>query len=184
MNKFAKGSVAAGAGILLLLGGAGTLAYWNSQADLNGGTIDAGALTLTADDGTWDPAISLWVPGDSASYKTTLTLEAAGDNIQGEIKLDDDSVQIDSDAADQFEVAFEQSTDATIDGNGTIDFDSTTETFTFTGPGQYEIPVEISVSFPYDTEAEQNASQNATVDLSGVSFIATQTAANGAVTTP
>ena len=49
MNKFAKGSLAAGAGLVLLLGGAGTLAYWNDSAELEGGTIEAGSMTFSAD---------------------------------------------------------------------------------------------------------------------------------------
>ncbi|QTV79202.1 SipW-dependent-type signal peptide-containing protein [Microbacterium sp. NIBRBAC000506063] len=37
MNRFAKGAVAAGAGLVLLLGGAGSLAHWNAQDALDGG---------------------------------------------------------------------------------------------------------------------------------------------------
>ena len=32
MNKLVKGSIAGAAGIILLMGGAGSLAYWNDSA--------------------------------------------------------------------------------------------------------------------------------------------------------
>jgi alternate signal-mediated exported protein len=57
MNKLVKGSIAGAAGIILLMGGAGSLAYWNDSAAAGpaGGTsITAGTLTITAvNAGTW-----------------------------------------------------------------------------------------------------------------------------------
>src|SRR5699024_1312147 len=67
MNKFAKGSVAAGAGLVLLLGGAGTLAYWNDSAELANGSIHAVNLKLEADNDLLAASIAeqpaLWVSG-------------------------------------------------------------------------------------------------------------------------
>lgn len=179
MNKFAKGSLAAGAGIVLLLGGAGTLAYWNDQAELNGaGSINAGQLTLEAAEGAWAPEITTWVPGDESRYTTTLRLDADGDNIQGTIALDEESVVITGDDADQFDLTVSPTADSLPQG---LTYDETTEAFTFEGGGEYEIPVQIEVTFPFGTEPT-NASQGAQVDLSAVTFTATQTAADGAVT--
>ena len=48
MNKFVKGSVAAGAGMVLLLGGAGSLAYWNTSTDLGASAINAGSLDISS----------------------------------------------------------------------------------------------------------------------------------------
>lgn len=177
MNKFVKGSVAAGAGLVLLLGGAGSLAYWSSSTDLGASTISAGALGIAATDGAWAPAIDEWVPGDESTYSTTLTLTAEGDSIEGTIVLDSDSIVITPAAADQFEIVLGQGAAATTTGTGTVVFDDATETFTFDGPGTYTIPVQIAVVFPFQT-TEQNGSKNATVDFSGVSFIATQADAN------
>lgn len=179
MNKFAKGSLAAGAGIVLLLGGAGTLAYWNDQAELGGmGEINAGQLTLEATEGSWSPEITTWVPGDESSYTTTLSLNADGDNIQGTVALDEESVVITGDDADQFDLTVSPTADALPQG---LAYDEATETFTFEGGGEYKIPVQIEVTFPFGTEAS-NGSQGAQVDFSAVSFTATQTAADGAVT--
>jgi len=58
MNKLVKGAVAGAAGIVLLMGGAGSLAYWNDSANAGpasgSNTITAGTLTITAQNaGTW-----------------------------------------------------------------------------------------------------------------------------------
>ena len=47
MKKSTKGAVAAGAAAVLLLGGAGTLAFWNADGTAEGGTLTAGTLELT-----------------------------------------------------------------------------------------------------------------------------------------
>ena len=96
MNKFTKGAIATGAGIMLLLGGAGTFAYWNDTAAVSAGTVTAGTLTLTAGSaGVWTdvsadvsgaPVISpstvyLAVPGDTIKYTRTYTIAATGKNL-------------------------------------------------------------------------------------------------------
>lgn len=58
MNKLVKGAIAGAAGIVLLMGGAGSLAYWNDSANAGPGSgsnsITAGTLTITAQNaGTW-----------------------------------------------------------------------------------------------------------------------------------
>ena len=66
-----------------------------------------------------------------------------------------------------------------------VAFDSGTQKFTFTGEQNgVTIPVKVTVEFPFVKSAAQNDSKNATVDLKGIKFVATQTAATGAVTTP
>ena len=189
MNKFAKGSLAAGAGLVLLLGGAGTLAYWNDSAELTGGTINAGTLDLTAVEGTWAQGatpisdVSQWklVPGDELTYTANLGLLAQGDNIQGTVTLDESFVEI-TGGDDQIDVSFDVAEGGTLPAGVTY----ADETFTFTQPtgeSAVEIPIEVTVSFPFDTAAQQNASQGAVVNLETISFVATQTPASGAVTT-
>lgn len=58
MNKLVKGSIAGAAGIILLMGGAGSLAYWNDSATAGpasgSNSITAGTLTVTAvNAGSW-----------------------------------------------------------------------------------------------------------------------------------
>lgn len=187
MNKFAKGSLAAGAGLVLLLGGAGTLAYWNDSADLTGGTINAGTLDLTATEGTWAQGgtpiqdIAQWtmVPGDELTYTADLGLLAQGDNIQGTVVLDESFVKITPAAADQIDVSFDVVEGAPLPAGVTY----ADEVFTFTQPSgetAVEIPIEVTVSFPYE-DAEQNESQGAVVELEKISFTATQTPTETAV---
>lgn len=86
MNKLVKGSIAAAAGIALLMGGAGSLALWNDSATVSAGTVSTGELNLTSNaDGAWATGIALWVPGDSDTYTETFVIEAAGDNIAATI---------------------------------------------------------------------------------------------------
>lgn len=97
MNKATKGALAAGAAGILLMAGAGTLAVWQDDASITGGTVSTGDLDLAVAAGTWtqtatpDTAINITsfkiVPGDSLTYTTTVTAEATGDNLHGELKL-------------------------------------------------------------------------------------------------
>lgn len=88
-NKLFKGSVAAAAGVALLLGGAGTFALWNDTVNLGTtGVIDAGHLRFASvGDGQWqingndigspdDVAVS---PGDVLTYTTEVGIIAHGD---------------------------------------------------------------------------------------------------------
>jgi alternate signal-mediated exported protein len=178
MNKFAKGSLAAGAGIVLLLGGAGTLAYWNSEVELSGGSINTGQLDLATSEVTAPDAPALWVPGDEVTYTTNLLLTAEGDNLEGEIVLDADSVDLAGEGADAITLSVEPGTGALPTG---VEYDEALGGFRFanlTGTDAHSIPVEITVSFPFGDEAD-NSSQSATVDLSEVSFVATQTDPEG-----
>src|SRR5690554_3920314 len=84
MNKLVKGSIAGAAGIALLLGGAGTLAYWNDIENLGtGGVIATGTLDIAPTTaGTWTgDDVTFFVPGDSAEYTESFTITAVGDNL-------------------------------------------------------------------------------------------------------
>ncbi|MGW6656566.1 alternate-type signal peptide domain-containing protein [Rhodococcus sp. NPDC055024] len=104
MNKATKGAVAAGAAALLLAGGAGTMAAWNANAPLNGGTISSGKLTLTTqgtpswtvsnatvNGGTAAPVtISTFKvsPGDVLTYSGSVKIGAVGNNLSATLKAD------------------------------------------------------------------------------------------------
>lgn len=98
MKKTTKGAIAVGAATLLLLGGGGTFALWNSDATVSAGTIESGSLALNAaaGDGTWYEEAALtnaitWgnegagyaiVPGDTVYWESTdLTVTGEGDNL-------------------------------------------------------------------------------------------------------
>lgn len=89
MNKLTKGAIATAAGVILLMGGAGTLASWNSSSALGGSAISAGTLSVTPTGaGVWKsngstitPANTRIVPGDTYTYTQTFTVAATGDNL-------------------------------------------------------------------------------------------------------
>jgi alternate signal-mediated exported protein len=92
MRKTTKGALAVGAGVALLLGGAGTLAYWQDSAQIApSGTIIAGDLDIAAGSGTWawsdgstgfSQANSRIVPGDKVAYTQTFTVKTQGDHLK------------------------------------------------------------------------------------------------------
>lgn len=95
MKKSTKGALAASAAGVLLLGGAGSLAYWTASDSVDGGTITSGELKLTAgdcDDWTYaagaasagDP-VALFVPGDKITTTCTFALVASGDNLSATV---------------------------------------------------------------------------------------------------
>ncbi len=105
MNKLVKGAIAGAAGIVLLMGGAGSLAYWNDSANAGPGagsnSITAGTLTITAANaGTWTKgfynaagtvvtapaavgslAAVRVVPGNRLVYTQNFNLVATGDDL-------------------------------------------------------------------------------------------------------
>lgn len=99
MNKSTKGAIAAAAAAVLLLGGAGSLAYWTADGEVGGDTINSGTFTLTEvapcaaaewtlDDGedvagdTFDPASDEIVPGDVLTKECDFTLTAIGKHLR------------------------------------------------------------------------------------------------------
>lgn len=100
MNKLTKGSLATGAGVVLLLGGAGTFMSWNAEANVGGGTINTGHLKVAADtaDVRWRinggatmttgqmQSTYLAAPGDEIVYEVPVTVEAAGTNLKATVE--------------------------------------------------------------------------------------------------
>ncbi len=103
MNRKAKAALAAGAAAVLLLGGAGTFAFWQDQTESGGGTITSGTLALsectpTSGSGWRDVtggrsvAVDLpdfrIVPGDTREYSCTSTVTASGTNLSATLAAD------------------------------------------------------------------------------------------------
>jgi alternate signal-mediated exported protein len=95
MNKTAKGALGAAAAAVLLLGGAGSLAYWTDATTLNGGSITSGSMTLSnpSCDANWKYStangvvaagtnVVKVVPGDTITKTCTFTVNASGDNLK------------------------------------------------------------------------------------------------------
>lgn len=104
MKKSSQGALAAAAAGVLLLGGAGSLAYWTDAATVSGGAINSGKLTLTdATAGTcasaawkldtmespsgvtFDPATDTLVPGDVLTKQCSYTIGAVGTHLRADV---------------------------------------------------------------------------------------------------
>ncbi len=101
MKKSYKGALAASAAGVLLLGGAGSLAYWSSTQDVPGGTINSGSLALgipacgdwTLDSGEDVPLVYAdgdpLVPGDVLTKICTFTITATGNHLRATLGVTD-----------------------------------------------------------------------------------------------
>lgn len=95
MNKMAKGTLAIGLGVALLLGGGGTLAVWNASVDTPAGAIVSGDLQLTAGTGTWTNAVGTVVqldtykvvPGDELRFTQPVNVALDGDLMSASLTL-------------------------------------------------------------------------------------------------
>lgn len=100
-NSRTKAIIAIAAGAILLLGGGTTLAYWSTQATVNGGTVSSGDLNLTlVETPSWSltpeggaaaavtdiTAIDV-VPGDTVTLTQDVTLTLIGENLIADLAV-------------------------------------------------------------------------------------------------
>jgi len=92
MQRLTKAAMSTGAAALLLMGGAGTMAYWTAQSTATAPTaLASGAFTVSgAQCGNWvyaasmsdkGDAVGAIVPGDSVTTNCTYTLSGSGTNL-------------------------------------------------------------------------------------------------------
>ncbi len=103
MNRLLKGSLALGGATVLLLGGGGTLAFWNTTQPITGGSVTSGHLDLVVDGtntgcGAWtlDTGESVpstyaggdpLVPGDVLTRICDYTISAAGNHLRATVDI-------------------------------------------------------------------------------------------------
>lgn len=177
MNRSLKGAAAACAAAVLLLGGAGSLAYWNATQNAGTADIKSGEITLSAPDcatnsGThgWQldngdsyvPGTTRIVPGDSISKICDMSLVLVGEHIGAGLAIDTANITPDGLTT----LAAELSSSATflVDGAAYAPI---------TDPGTYVVRATVSVNF--DGPAATNASMNGDVNLDAINVTATQT---------
>ncbi|GGG70056.1 hypothetical protein GCM10011374_38250 [Kocuria dechangensis] len=183
MNKLTKGSLATGAGLVLLLGGTGTFMSWNDSGTADGGQVTAGHLTVdeTAA-GTWtsnlgpvtDIATHEIVPGETLTYTAELGVDAVGENLQVTAGLTGDSV-VAVNTEDPADVALA----AAVVDTAALTVDSPLFTETGVGTGVYDltadgtgtVTVAATIAFP-DTAA--NDTQDGQVDLTAMTVTLNQ----------
>ncbi|MCC6270567.1 MAG: alternate-type signal peptide domain-containing protein [Microbacteriaceae bacterium] len=179
MNKLTKAAIAGAAGIALLLGGAGSLAYWNTSASLTGATITAGELTITANnDGAWsdaDGAITIAsfraVPGDVLTYTATFDVTAVGDNLTATVALTGDSIV----GVVEVPVAPENAKLASLLTKSTVvKVGGVVTNVVSPAAGTQTVTVSVSITWPDGAPVDDNDAMNGAVDLSGMTITLTQ----------
>jgi alternate signal-mediated exported protein len=177
MKKSTKGALAAGAAGVLLLGGAGSLAYWTDAGTVTGSDITSGHLALepiTDDcDDAWqlndteDYVTQVLVPGDTLTKHCSYTVSMSGTNLAADLDVAG-PVWADGGAA-----ALEADLDVAADFAYDADGDGTDETAAAVpGTGTVEdiadgavVEADLTVSFR-DIDVENNASNLSGKDLS------------------
>jgi alternate signal-mediated exported protein len=187
MKKIVKASIATTAGVILLLGGAGTFATWNSSDTAEGASIVAGNLVVEASDdaGTWTANGSpititdyTIAPGDELVYTKTMTVGAEGDSLSATLALTESSIAPadPGNAADQALAGYLVDT-AVLTASGT-GISGTGPTFTVTpgaGVVDQDVTVTVTIQFPYgDVVGGNNDAMNGAVTLDALTVSLTQ----------
>lgn len=187
MNKLVKGSIAGGLGVVLLLGGAGTLALWNQTAVVSGGNVTAGVLTIAADAtaSTWTDispeivavtpagtAISnianyRIVPGDKIKFSKTVTINATGTNLKGKLTFDPATIVAGTGAAS---TALKSNlvTTLTATGTGVSASGTASEYNVATNTTNSTVTLTLTIELPSTVDGV--VAQTGTVDLTNVAF--------------
>lgn len=182
MNKTTKGALAATTAGVLLLGGAGSLAFWSDSITIGGSTISSGHISL--DDTTsglcaeadwivddaeapvsavFDPSDGALVPGDSITKTCTFDINAVGDHLRATLEAtggEEEAPAAGTDLASFVETTAE----FTVDGATALEI-------TDDNDGD-ELEAKITLTFPEGTE--DNDSQDASLDLSAYTVSLTQ----------
>jgi alternate signal-mediated exported protein len=175
MKKSTKGALAAGSAAVLLMGGVGTLAYWNDSEVVTGTTVGSGQLDLALlSCGDWqldtgggaggNLGSREIVPGDALTKTCTYTLTAEGDHL--EATLDVTEPEWTGDLAGYVD------TSATF----TVDSDPVTPgtPFPFQDGATRTITAAFTLDFPFGTGVD-NDSQDVTASLDDITLTVTQT---------
>ena len=184
MKKSTKGALAAGAAAALLLGGAGSLAYWTDQGTANGGSITTGSLSLSdgtcaggwtyADGSDAGGAVTTIVPGDSITRDCTFTVNGSGDHLTAEVSAPGDLT---------YTTTGGTPTTMQLTASGTYDVGGTTvadgDSFAVTDGST--LTAHIVVTFPYGDATTINAddTENLTATLNAITVTLTQAQGTG-----
>lgn len=198
MKKSTKALIAGGVGAALLLGGAGTIAYWTDEANGGNGTITAGSLDIGTvsgsgweishqGDGTgeptepvaFDPATDQIVPGDLLSYTQSIPVTLEGENIaatfDGVIDVTATGTEPANEALAAAIVGEDLTTTGLTEATGEITLDPDTDVLT--GEGTGTVDVTTTITFPWGDAGEFNPAQLGSLDFS-VDYTLTQVPGN------
>ncbi|WP_421734775.1 alternate-type signal peptide domain-containing protein [Cellulomonas sp.] len=195
MRKTTKGALAVGAGVALLLSGAGTLAAWQSSLSLSTQSVASGDLNLTSTGtATWVwgtasnattcvagstafvPGTSKLVPGDCVVFTQPIKVDAVGDNLKSTITVTGTpAFGTTGELSSKLNVAtvatFTPATGVAAGTGGAWNFDSTvatSKTISATGTAK------VTIIFDPATTGRVGAAQSTTI--TGVGLLLAQTA--------
>ncbi len=173
MNKMTKGAIATGVGIVLMVGGGGTLATWNQAQNGSMGKVVAGDLNLVpASAGVWTNASGAViaianykvVPGDTLTYTQPLNVTLGGDLMVARLAVTGAS------AADGF------GSNATVSATTLTKADNkVVAATTDLRPADSGI-VTASTTFTFNKSTTDRNAVAASVDLSGIGYSLVQQA--------
>ncbi|WP_067652312.1 alternate-type signal peptide domain-containing protein [Nocardia harenae] len=182
MDRRGKAALAAGAAAILLLGGAGSLAFWQDRTESGGGTITAGELSLSAcvpvgttgwediTGGTAEPvdvASFRIVPGDTLRYTCTTTVRATGDNLTATLAADTSQMFAAGSDPTLRARLIDTSLTATSSSGGVLP----NAQITSANSGQ---TVTVAARLTFDPTTPDKVAQNASVTLNKVAITLTQ----------
>ncbi|MEX0428701.1 alternate-type signal peptide domain-containing protein [Nocardioides sp. DS6] len=171
--------MAAASAAVLLLGGAGSLAFWTDNGTASGGDVTTGSLSLsegTCDEG-WTyasgddagSAVTTIVPGDSVTKDCTFTVSGSGDHL---------SATVDAPSDVTYTTSGGSPTTMNLTASGTYDVGGTTiaDGGTFAVSDGQTLTAHLVVTFPYGDADAVNASdtQGITAALNEITVTLTQ----------
>jgi alternate signal-mediated exported protein len=192
MNRFAKGSIAGAAGILLLLSGAGTFALWNGSASAAAGSVKSGTMTIATDAvaGSWsvvhgtgpstpiaDITAFRAVPGDVLTFTQKVDITASGDNLSAILTVDPTTIKAGNTAS-----AADNALVGALKSGLTFAVTSPLPTgITAAGGNTYKVSgsagsqvLTVAVQLPFDSTTTGTVAQGGTVNLSNLGFTLAQ----------
>lgn len=192
MKNITKGTLAAGAAVVLLLGSGGTLAYWNSTVDVGApAVISAGDLALTQTaaptwaiahtDGTQTAVADInavrIVPGDRLIFSADYEIAAQGQNLvftagvaAGSISPVDAADPADAQLAERLEESATFTIDGAVGPTATIEHRSNER-------GVYDVVIDVELDWAFGdgtSPAVDNPAKTGQVDLSQFAVSVTQ----------
>lgn len=201
MKKTTKGAIAASAAGILLLGGAGSLAYWTDSDTVDGQDFATGQLSLTEsttdaladcdewtfDDGevtadkVYDPVSDKIVPGDVISKLCAFDVLAEGEHLRATVAAEQGTNTISTELASVIDIS---TTDLAV--SSTADFATATPLATGAVSGKQELTeandgdtLYVKVSVTFDSAADNSTQSNVangdlTALLDDINIVTTQ----------
>ncbi|MBF4993000.1 alternate-type signal peptide domain-containing protein [Arthrobacter gandavensis] len=164
----AKGALATGVGVALLLGGGGTLAIWNDTANANTGNIVAGNMDINAGTAVWMKADGSVienfasyriVPGETLRFEQPVSISLTGDELKA--TLSPDYSKLSDGFRNQLTYSYSIVQDGKVLNPGTVLTEDNNGTATVTA----------TVTFK---STAGNESMNYTQDLSSIKYVLQQ----------